>query len=143
MSPLPSSESITTGSTTAPVVMAKLPFAGLFQGRMFFVVVDANAKWPEAVEIMSTTSADTLKALRNMFSRYGLPEQMVSDNGPQFISDEFATFAKKNGIRHICCAPYHPSSNGLAERFVQTFKRAMKASDKVGSSLSLTVWKNS
>ena len=61
---------------------------------------------------------------------------MVSDNGPQFVSDEFATFAKKNGIRHIRCAPYHPASNGLAERFVQTFKRAMKASHNDGRSPS-------
>ena len=49
---------------------------------------------------------------------------------------EFAMFAKKNGIKHIRCAPYHPSSNGLAERFVQTFKRAMKANEKDGRSPS-------
>ena len=62
-----------------------------------------------------------------LFAAYGLPEQIVSDNGPQFVSDEFATFVKINGIKHIQCAPYHPSSNGAAERFVQTFKKAMKA----------------
>ena len=62
-----------------------------------------------------------------LFAAYGLPEQIVSDNGPQFVSDEFATFVKINGIKHIRCAPYHPSSNGAAERFVQTFKKAMKA----------------
>ena len=111
-------------------------FAGPFQGRMFFIVVDAHSKWPEVVEMTTTTTADTLKALRKMFAQYGLPEQMVSDNGPRFVSAEFATFAKKNGIKHIRCAPYHPSSNRLAERFVQTFKRAMKASEKDGRSPS-------
>ncbi len=113
-----------------------MDFAGPFQGRMFFIVVDAHSKWPEVVEMTTTTTADTLKALRKMFVQYGLPEQMVSDNGPQFISAEFATFAKKNGIKHIRCAPYHPSSNGLAEYFIQTFKRAMKASEKDGRSPS-------
>ena len=59
---------------------------------------------------------------------YGIPTQLVSDNGPQFTSEEFASFMKRIGIKHIHCAPYHPSSNGTAERFVQTFKKAMKAS---------------
>ena len=53
----------------------------------------------------------------------------MTDNGPQFVADEFATFMKMNGIKHIRCAPYHPSSNGAVERFVQTFKRAMKAGE--------------
>ena len=113
-----------------------MDFAGPFQGHMFFIVVNAHSKWPEVMEMTTTTTANTLNALRELFSRHGLPEQMVSDNGPQFISEEFALFAKQNGIRHICYAPYHPSSNGLAERFVQTFKRAMKASKKDGGSLS-------
>ena len=59
---------------------------------------------------------------------HGIPAQLVSDNGPQFNSEEFVSFAKRNGIKHIHCAPYHPSSKGTAERFVQIFKKAMKAS---------------
>ena len=120
----------------APWTRIHMDFTGPFQGHMFFVVVDAHSKWPEVVQMSTTTTAATLKALRDMFAQHGLPEQMVSDNGPQFVSDEFATFAKKNGIRHIRCAPYHPASNGLAERFVQTFKWAMKASHNDGRSPS-------
>jgi len=74
--------------------------------------------------------------LRQIFSAYGLPEQLVSDNGPQFISDEFATFMKRNGVRHIRCAPYHPASNGLAECFVQSVKQALKANASDGRSLT-------
>lgn len=64
-----------------------------------------------------------------MFASYGLPVQVVSDNGPQFVSGNFQLFMKSNGVKYIRCAPYHTSSNGAAERFVQSFKRAMKASE--------------
>ena len=104
-----------------------MDFAGPFLGRMFLVVVDAHAKWPEVITMSSTTTSTTINELRHLFSAYGLPKQLVTDNGPQFTSEEFSTFCKQNAVKHIRCAPYHPASNGLAERFVQTFKRAMKA----------------
>ena len=104
-------------------------FAGPFLGKMFLIVVDAYSKWPEVVEMTSTEAPKTICELRKIFAANGLPEQLVSDNGPQFVSSDFAAFMKMNGIKHIRCAPYHPSSNGAAERFVQTFKRAMKAGE--------------
>ena len=64
-----------------------------------------------------------------MFATHGLPAMIVSDNGTAFTSGEFQAFVKQNGIRHITSAPYHPASNGLAERAVQTFKAAMKYED--------------
>ena len=107
-------------------------FAGPFRGKMYFIIVDAHSKWPEVITMSSTTSQHTIDALRALFSHYGFPEQLASDNGPQFTSDEFSEFMKEHGIKHILSAPYHPSSNGLAERFVRTFKRAMIAGEKDG-----------
>ena len=80
----------------------------------------------EVVIVSSTSSRCTVDALRTMFATHGLPEVLVSDNGSGFTSAEFKDFLKANGIRHITSAPYHPSSNGLAERAVQTFKAAMR-----------------
>ena len=68
-----------------------------------------------------------------MFATYGLPQQLVSDNGPQFVAAEFTQFLKENGVKHVRCSPYHPSSNGLAERFVQSFKQAIKAGERRGT----------
>ena len=113
-----------------------IDFAGPFLGKMFLIAVDSYSKWPEVVEMTSTEAPKTIRELRKIFAANGLPEQLVTDNWPQFVSAEFATFAKMNGIKHIRCAPYHPSSNGAAERFVQTFKRAMKAGH--GTSLPLS-----
>ena len=102
-------------------------FAGPFMGRYFLLAIDAHSKWPEILEMRSITAAKTISELRKMFAAHGCPEQLVSDNGPQFVSQELATFLKMNGVKHIRCAPYHPASNGAAERLVQTFKKAMKA----------------
>ena len=57
----------------------------------------------------------------------GIPAQIVSDNGSQFSSNEIASFMKRNGIMHFKSAPYHPATNWLAERIIQTFKNIMRA----------------
>ena len=113
----------------------KEKFAVPFQGSMFLIAVDVNFKWPEVFVMKETTATKTIEILRVIFARFGLPEQIVTDNGPQFVSEEFSHFLKSNGIKHIRCAPYHPASNGLAERFVQSLKMALKST--VNSGLSL------
>ncbi|KAM7288762.1 uncharacterized protein ISCGN_028946 [Ixodes scapularis] len=71
----------------------------------------------------STTADKTIEKLRSVFASYGLPEEVVTDNGPQFTARTFADFLQKNGVRHTRTPPYHPASNGSAERCVQTVKR--------------------
>ena len=117
---------------TKPWQRIHVDFAGPFQGRMFLLVIDAHSKWPEIIEMKVTTASKTIDEIRKLCAAYGLPEQIVSDNGPQFVSEEFATFTKMNGIKHIKSAPYHPATNGSAERLVQTFKKAMRAGEHDG-----------
>ncbi|XP_064470249.1 uncharacterized protein K02A2.6-like [Ornithodoros turicata] len=111
---------------TRPWSRLHIDFAGPFQQRYFFVVVDAHSKWPEVFIMTSTSTELTIAKLRDIFSRFGLPEVLVSDNGPQFASKLFQDFVKQNGIKHIRSAPYHPSSNGQEERFVRTMKEAIR-----------------
>ena len=80
----------------------------------------------EVKPVTAATSTVTIEHLRSIFATHGLPEMLVTDNGSVFTSEEFRTFTKQNGIRHSTSAPYHPASNGLAERSVQTFKNFMK-----------------
>ena len=63
---------------------------------LFLVLVDAHSKWPEIYVMKSTTSQQTITKLREIFARNGVPEQQVSDNGPQLTSDEFILFMKRN-----------------------------------------------
>ena len=103
-----------------------IDFAGPFLRMMFLVVVDAHSKRPEVIIMHSkTTTSKTVEALQTVFARNGLPEQLVSDNGPQFTSEEFQLFLKKNGVKHTTSALNHPATNGLAERFVKTFKQSL------------------
>ena len=104
-----------------------IDFAGPFQDQIFLVIVDAHSKWVEVILMSSTTSQSTILELRKLFAAYGLPEHVISDNGPQFVSTEFENFLEMNGIRHTCSASYHPQTNGEAERFVQTLKQFLRA----------------
>ena len=103
-----------------------IDYAGPYKGEMFLVVVDAYSKWLDVHCMKSTTSTATIEKLREIFATHGLPATLVSDNGSNFSSSEFEEFMKKNGIKHVKVAPYHPASNGLAERAVRIFKEGFE-----------------
>ena len=107
-------------------------YAGPFKGKMFFLLVDAHAKWLEVHIMDSSTSAATIEKMKLSFACHGFPVLLVMDNGSNFTSQEFETFLKRHGVRHVRTAPYHPASNGQVERAVQTFKTAMKKSGGKG-----------
>ena len=102
-----------------------IDFAGPLDGVSYFVLVDAYSKWPEVVPLSHATSSSTTSTLRRIFSVHGIPDVIVSDNGTQFASALFSEFCRSLNIQHIHSPPYHPQSNGQAERFVDTFKRAL------------------
>ena len=85
------------------------------------ILVDAHSKWMDIYTMSSITTEATIWNLKASFSMHGLPDVLVTDNGPSFKSEGFCQFVSLNGIQ-----PYHPASNGQAERAVQTFKNAMK-----------------
>ncbi|PIO77383.1 integrase core domain protein [Teladorsagia circumcincta] len=102
-----------------------IDYAGPINGMMYLVVVDSYSKWPEVSEMSSSTTKATLRELKMLFARYGNPKVIVSDNGTQFTSREFKEFCDEEGIEHIRSPPFHPQSNGQAERFVDTLKRSL------------------
>ncbi|XP_039451054.1 uncharacterized protein K02A2.6-like [Culex pipiens pallens] len=107
-----------------------IDYAGPIDGLYFLIIVDAFSRWPEIYPTTTTTARATIQFLRSTFARLGLPMVLVSDNAAQFTCDEFESYCKANGITHILTAPYHPQSNGQAERFVDTVKRGMKKINK-------------
>lgn len=90
----------------------------------FLVITDVHSKWMEVFPTQLMTAEKTIDLLRHLFAAYGLPKELVSDNGPPFTSAQFETFLRNNGVKHTLSPPYHPATNGAAERAVQVFKKA-------------------
>jgi len=109
-----------------PWVRLHIDYTGPFLGKYFLVVINSHSKWLEVYPVNAATSAVTIDKLRFIFSTHGLPGMVVSDNGLVFTSKEFTDFMTYNGVTHVKSSPYHPSTNGLAEHAVQTFKVGMK-----------------
>ncbi|XP_046803789.1 uncharacterized protein K02A2.6-like [Lucilia cuprina] len=119
--------------TNKPMERIHIDIAGPCNGLYYFVVINAYSKWPEIFEITNITSSTIISKLTEMFARYEDPDTIVSDNGTQFVSAQFNKFVADRGITHLKTAPYHPQSNGQAERFVGTLKRALEKLKQEGT----------
>jgi len=106
---------------------------------MWLVVIDAFSKWVEIKPMHSTTTDAIINVLYELFCGFGIPRSMVSDNGPQFASEEFTQFCKQLSITHIRSTPYHPRTNGLAERVVRTFKERLRAAGQPIGNIDVTL----
>ena len=101
-----------------------------YRGKMLLVMVDSFSKfyWCHVMNF-DTTASKTLAVLYGWFCERGFPPTLVSDNGSQFTSKEFEDKMHKWGIKHLLTPPYHPASNGLAERAVGVIKSHLKKMD--------------
>ncbi|XP_037821331.1 uncharacterized protein K02A2.6-like [Lucilia sericata] len=105
-----------------------IDYAGPFEGMMLLIITDAYSKWLDVKITKSMTAEATIALVDEVFANYGVPAMVVSDNGTNFSSEEFNKYLTAVGVRyHKYTAPYHPSTNGQAERSVQTVKNALKA----------------
>ena len=100
---------------TRPWSRLHIDYLGLFLGHVWLLIIDAHSKWIEVFQMSSTSSSVIIQKLQEVFSRFGLPDRIISDNASNFVSAEFKEFMMKNGIKHSTSAPYHPASNSLAE----------------------------
>ena len=118
-----------------PWMMPEKPWSRLhldhainFLGRNWLVLVDAYSKYPYIHPTTSTSSKSTTAILEQEFAHFGYPHTLVTDNATTFMSQEFQAWCKQRGIVHLTGAPYHPATNGAAERLIQSFKQALRKS---------------
>jgi transposase InsO family protein len=103
-----------------------IDYCGPFLQKYYaLVIIDSYSKWPEVFFTEHMTANFTMQALRKAFSREGVPIAVVSDNGSHFSASCVTQWLESLGCRHLFTAPRHPKSNGLAENFVRTLKRAI------------------
>ena len=97
-----------------------------FQSANYLMIADYYSRFPVIRRTRSTTTSATIDILKQVFSEYGVPKTVMSDNGPQFSSKEFRTFARQYCFDHITSSPRYAQSNGLVERMIQTIKQCLK-----------------
>lgn len=126
-------EIIKKPDTTTTWIPTTRPFSRLhadffyFEGNNFLLIVDSYTKWLEVEWMRSGTTARIVnKKFASVFARFGLPDVVVTDGGPPFNSFEFINFLENHGIKVLKSPPYHPASNGQAERMVRVVKEVFK-----------------
>ena len=115
-----------------------------YRNKNFLVTVDYYSNYFEVDRLYSTTAKDVILKLKSQFARHGIPDIIMSDNGPQFSAKDFRDFAKTYEFTHVTSSPGYPQSNGKAENAVKTAKRIMKKAARSGEDphLSLLAWRN-
>nr|XP_004227416.1 uncharacterized protein K02A2.6-like [Ciona intestinalis] len=94
--------------------------------RYILTLVDYATRYPEAVPLKGISTEEVAEAMVDMYSRLGIPEEVLSDMGTQFISECMQEVERPLRIRHLSTTPYHPMCNGLVERFNGTLKRMLR-----------------
>ena len=92
----------------------------------YLVVTDYYSRFIEIAYLQTLTSDQVIGKMKNIFARWGIPEELVSDNGPQFTSETFHLFADKYGFRQTYSSPHFPQSNGEAESAVKIAKKILR-----------------
>lgn len=88
----------------------------------YLLVVDYYSRYIEVAKLTSTSASSVTTHLKPIFSCHGIPETVISDNGPQYSATAFEEFSKEYGFIHVTSSPKYPQANGAAERAVKTVK---------------------
>ena len=98
------------------------------KSRTYLLVIDYYSCFIELALMSSMTTSQTILHLRSILARHGYPDELVTDNGTQFSSCEFANFAKTINMKRTTSSPLFPQLNGLAECSVKTVKHLLHSS---------------
>ena len=97
-----------------------------FNGVHYLLSVDYYSKWIEVAKLDDIASSNIICQLKSQFARYGIPDELISDNGPQYACSTFNNFSRSYGFVHTTSSPLYPQSNGEVERAVQTIENLLK-----------------
>ena len=95
------------------------------EGKLYLITVDYYSDFFEIDRIETAKTTEVVRKLKAHFARYGIPQTIISDNGPPYCSEQFAVFVKTYDIEHLTSSPRYPQSNGKVENAVKQAKRLM------------------
>ena len=95
--------------------------------KYLLTIMDLSTRFPEAIPLRSITAKTVVQVLVQFFTRYGLPKEIQSDQGSNFMSGVFQQVMSELGIKQIKSSAYHPQSQGALERYHQTLKTMLRA----------------
>ena len=98
------------------------------KGKWYLIVVDYYSRYVEYAPLTNLSCEAIVEVFKAIFARHGVPEMLISDNGPQYVGKAFVEFAKEYVFTHVTSSPKHAQCNGAAERAVQTIKRLLTKS---------------
>lgn len=102
-----------------------------YKQQNYLIISDYYSRFIEILHLPSMSTTQVIQKLRTVFARFGIPDEVVGDNGPQFSSAEFQEFTKQLDFKHYMSSPHHPQGNGHAEKAVQTAKKILKQEDPI------------
>ncbi len=98
-----------------------------WKGKPHLIIVDYYSRYPEVAELRDTKARTVIAKTKSIFSRHSIPDNVISDNGPQYSSDEYRQLSQDYDlIQHTAISPRYPQSGGLHEKMVQTVKRILE-----------------
>ena len=95
----------------------------VFVSLAHMLIADLYSKFPIIRKLTNMSSSTVIIHLKGIFDEHGIPERLISDNGPQYSAEEFRVFSVRYGFDHVTSSPLYPRSNGFIERTVQTVKK--------------------
>ena len=107
-----------------PWNLMHMDHAHIIRMGLLLIIADSFSGWPEAIRKKGSTIKQILRVI---FSRNGIPKTLVSDNAPEFGDEDLSLWLENIGCKPYMTQPYHPQSNGLAERMTKTVKMGLKA----------------
>ena len=108
-------------------IIGPLPVYQESGNRFMLTVLDLCTHYPGAIPLKQHTAANVAQALGTVFSRFGFPQEILSDQGSDFMSELMQVFLNEFSVHHIRTSPYHPQSNGACERFSGTVKTTIRS----------------
>ena len=126
-------EPIQVTLTNRPWDQVSCDFADVGNGEYIMIIIDDFTRYPEVVPLKALTATKVIHEMDTIFSRFGNPNILKTDNGPPFNSHKFASYMKDNGIKHHRITPSWPKANGEVERFVRTVKEAINTAKEKGN----------